>query len=419
MILPTRVCDRVLVFDHHIGHRAVQGGVILILSSIAWSQSLPGAVAHWSFDNPSIPAQDDVGGFDGTITGPYSLSAAAAPVAGNVSAISFDGTGFVSIPDHPAFDFDQSQPMSIALWFKQTALPGAVVHMIGKRAGCVGVQNINYQLARDSSHELSFASQGGIAATGVPLQFNEWTHFAATYDGALTVQVYLNGCLVLTQTNHVLSGASDSALLIAGSGTCNQNFPGQIDEVWVFNRALTSVEVSELANATCLISKFCFGDGSNPTPCPCTQPDTVPSPPAALGHGCANSQELNGALLSATGTTVPDTIAFSALISPVYVGFGLMLKGNANTAAGIASGDGLRCVDGQFVRFGAHHAATFGAAQGYWTYPNTAQTNPVSVQTAQSPGEPAYYQLFYRNAAAGFCNPATTNWSNGIRIMWP
>ena len=47
---------------------------------------------------------------------------------------------------------------------------------------------------------------------------------------------------------------------------------------------------------------FCSGDGSLPTPCPCALPDTVPSPPAATGHGCANSFNLGGALLSASGT---------------------------------------------------------------------------------------------------------------------
>ncbi len=164
---------------------------------------------------------------------------------------------------------------------------------------------------------------------------------------------------------------------------------------------------------------FCFGDGTLATSCPCASPNTVPNPPAAPGHGCANSFNLDGALLSATGTTAPDTIAFDVFVSANYVSFGLLLKGDAELAAGIAAADGIRCVDGQLIRFGAHFASTHGAPTGHWTYPNDVQTTPVSIQTAQPPAQTSYYQLFYRNTAPSFCTEATTNWSNGVRIVWP
>jgi hypothetical protein len=167
------------------------------------------------------------------------------------------------------------------------------------------------------------------------------------------------------------------------------------------------------------LKTFCSGDGSLPTACPCVAPNTVPNPPAAPGHGCANSQNLNGALLSASGTLSPETLQFTAFVSSNYLSFGLLLKGDANAPGGIASSDGVRCVDGQLIRFGAHFAGTNGAPQGYWTYPNTVQTNPVSVQTAQTPGQTAYYQFFYRNTAPNFCTSATTNWSNGVQVDWP
>jgi hypothetical protein len=94
------------------------------------------------------------------------------------------------------------------------------------------------------------------------------------------------------------------------------------------------------------------------------------------------------------------------------------VKGEANVTSGIAAGDGIRCVDGALVRFGAHHSGTNGALIGNWTYPNSVQTTPVSIATAQAAGEIAYYQLCYRDETANFCNPATVNWSNGYRIDW-
>jgi hypothetical protein len=166
---------------------------------------------------------------------------------------------------------------------------------------------------------------------------------------------------------------------------------------------------------------YCFGDGSLLTSCPCIAPNTVPDPPAAPGHGCANSLNLDGVRLTASGSTTPapGTVRFDVHVAYNYVGFGLMVKGNGNAAAGIAAGDGIRCVDGQLIRFGAHFAGSNGALLGHWTYPNTVQTNPVSIETAQPPGRTAYYQLLYRAAAPNFCNAATTNWSNGYRIYWP
>lgn len=167
------------------------------------------------------------------------------------------------------------------------------------------------------------------------------------------------------------------------------------------------------------IVAFCFGDGSLSTPCPCAAPNTVPNPSGAAGHGCANSFNLNGALLSATGSPAPDTIVFTCAIAPNYVAFGFLFKGNASNPNGAPIGDGVSCVAGSLVRFGGHYAGTNGAPQGSWTYPNTVQTTSVSSATAQGPAQHAYYQFYYRNAAANFCNSATANLSNGIDLAWP
>jgi hypothetical protein len=166
-------------------------------------------------------------------------------------------------------------------------------------------------------------------------------------------------------------------------------------------------------------TSFCSGDGSLPTPCPCFAPNTVPSPSGAPGHGCANSFDLGGAILSASGSTSPDTIQFTCVVGGNYIAFALMLKGDAVNAGGSPNSDGVLCVSGALLRFGAHNAATGGAPLGTWTLPNTLMPTPISTASAQAPGQTAYYQLFYRNAAPNFCTGATANWSNGIQLSWP
>lgn len=165
-------------------------------------------------------------------------------------------------------------------------------------------------------------------------------------------------------------------------------------------------------------TSFCYGDGSLLTPCPCVPPNTVPSPSGAAGHGCANSFDLNGAELFATGSATPvDTIQFTCVVGGNYSAYALLLKGDNFNANGSANADGVLCVNGTLVRFGAHYAATGGAPPGTWTLPNTLMPTAITVLTAQTPGQMAYYQLFYRNAFANFCSAATANWSNGFAIQ--
>lgn len=143
----------------------------------------------------------------------------------------------------------------------------------------------------------------------------------------------------------------------------------------------------------------------------------MPHPSAASGRGCANSFDLAGATLSATGTLAPDTLVLACEIGPSYIGFAFLIEGDARAAAGIASGDGVRCVDGLALRFGAHDAGSNGDAAGTWSYPNTAQTTAISAATLHGAGI-AHYQLVDRNAAAGSCSSGTTNWSSGISVDW-
>ncbi|MFN0242151.1 MAG: hypothetical protein ACKVWV_04595 [Planctomycetota bacterium] len=164
---------------------------------------------------------------------------------------------------------------------------------------------------------------------------------------------------------------------------------------------------------------FCFGDGSLPTACPCAPPDFVPAPSGGPRSGCANSFSSVGARLVAWGTVTPDTLFLEANIGAGYSGFGVMIKSDGQNAAGIANGDGVRCVDGNLIRFGGHNAGRGGAPLGTWIYPNSAQTTAVTASTAQLLGQTSYYQLLYRNPAAGFCSPDTTNWSNVVQVAWP
>lgn len=83
--------------------------------------------------------------------------------------------------------------------------------------------------------------------TGSDISLNTWYHFCATYDGNVTINIYLNGKLVGTKT----LGAALNTTLNANGVTIGFNnavdnaFPGKIDEVIIENRAWSSGEISE------------------------------------------------------------------------------------------------------------------------------------------------------------------------------
>lgn len=160
---------------------------------------------------------------------------------------------------------------------------------------------------------------------------------------------------------------------------------------------------------------FCFGDGS-PVPCPCVAPNTVPSPASAPGSGCANSFNLEGAKLCATGTTNPDTVELVSM-GQTTVGFGFFIAASAQLPLPMASGDGLLCIGGTIIRFGSQNAVG-----GVFVYPNpplgwTLPLHSINGITLGS-GQAGYYQTFYRNAIPNFCNSQTSNRSSAVLIQW-
>jgi hypothetical protein len=77
---------------------------------------------------------------------------------------------------------------------------------------------------------------------------NTWTHLATTYDGS-RLRLYVNGTLVNTraQTGKILT--SGGVLRIGGNSVWPEFFRGRIDEVRIYNRALTAAEIQSDMNA--------------------------------------------------------------------------------------------------------------------------------------------------------------------------
>jgi hypothetical protein len=157
---------------------------------------------------------------------------------------------------------------------------------------------------------------------------------------------------------------------------------------------------------------YCFGDGIDPlvtTSCPCSNF-------GAAGRGCANALNAQGARLTGSGSTNPDTAQLTSA-GELSSSLSIFLQGTATNNGGLLFGDGVRCVTGLLRRLYVHNASG-----GSVSAPSGSDLS-ITARSAQL-GDPLlagavrYYQVYYRDPHLGFCTGAGYNASNALPIHW-
>jgi len=220
---------------------------ILTLAMVNVSAAGPsdGLVGYWSFDNASDPGHDDSGnGNHGTVYGAVSTVG----VLGN--AMSFDGLGdYIAIPDDPSLDLVSEY--SLRAWIKPGNLAGWTRSILMKRASPYA--SLNYELYQHYGEIHSFFYDGGFrgAKTGSVLTSGVWHDLVTTWDGVY-MKIYMDGVLRATSDDLSAYSPATNDLAIDVGGEVSQTnwwFYGAIDEVAIYNQALTQAEVENLHSA--------------------------------------------------------------------------------------------------------------------------------------------------------------------------
>ena len=121
----------------------------------------------------------------------------------------------------------------------------------------------------DTNRPANVVNVGGTfrqLSAGPRLPANTWTHLAATYDG-VTQKLYVNGELAGSRPQAGTIAVSGGKLRIGGNSVWGEYFTGQIDEVRIYNRALTQAEIqadSKLAVVGLVVSTKPDRSGSVP-----------------------------------------------------------------------------------------------------------------------------------------------------------
>ncbi len=230
------------------------GGFTLVVSnknnSSDCTPAPAGLVAWWPGDGN---ANDVFGVNNGTFVG--SISYAPGEVG---QSFNFDGvTGGVQIPDSPMLSF--TNELTVEFWYKDT---GSVIDygLVTKRPVFVGACNFGINVLLDSSQVLQVffeeSTSGTFQISAVPVPTaGVFHHVAATYRQAtatqVEVQTFIDGQLVKTATlSGNLANTVNSQPVSIGCDSLNHdNLKGEIDEVSLYNRILSTNEIAAIYNA--------------------------------------------------------------------------------------------------------------------------------------------------------------------------
>jgi len=201
-----------------------------------------GLVSYYKLDESSGTVIDELGINDGTNYG------ATPNVAGKINtAYDFNGSTHISIGNN-VFDALTLGSYSVSLWVKADTLSTNAIQYIPF--------DIEGRIMQFRSEESKWRVQSydGATSSFADSTFNYntgvWVHLAGVYNAsAETLKLYVDGTLRDTAINVLTSDNSTDRDTRIGGAWSESYWDGKVDEIGIWNRTLTSDEVSALYNS--------------------------------------------------------------------------------------------------------------------------------------------------------------------------
>jgi len=231
----------ILDFEYKDGWRSITDGDGFSLTIIDPGDSAiygsEGLVAHWKFDDGSgNTATDSAGTNNGTLYGGPTWA------AGRINgALSFDGTDdYVAVSAIVPFIGDT---VTAQAWIRTSEYAGMWNLILTQNAGS------GYYFYVDSGRPTFYLVVGASYVRAISpkeINPNEWYHVAGTNDGS-ELKLYVNGQLKDSGNSTGFLGVNNIAK-IGGDPGSSLYFTGLIDDVRIYNRAVSESEFQDIAN---------------------------------------------------------------------------------------------------------------------------------------------------------------------------
>ena len=221
------------------GHQTVSTAVNVTVNNTVF----PGLVAAYGFEDGTgtVLADNSGRGHPGTIAG------ATWTTAGRFGqALTFDGINdWVTIAD--AADLDLTSGMTLEAWVYPTALGNGSwrnVLIKERQNGEVYTLYANADTNAPTAYVVR-AAQSSVTLDvrgSSQLPLNTWSHLTVTFDNT-TLRIYVDGVQVGTRAVAGPLLTSSGVLRIGGNKPFGEYFAGRIDNVRIYNRALTVSQI--------------------------------------------------------------------------------------------------------------------------------------------------------------------------------
>jgi hypothetical protein len=198
----------------------------------------PNLVGYWQLDGD---ANDAAGVNHGTLIGDPTW----VEDPNRVLCLSFDGDGdYIDVGEDPSLTFTEA--ITVACWIK--------VHKFDRNWNAIITKGDDWVLARTRDDDRVAFLCLGLVGGGWPEVYSDdvndenWHHIAGVYDGS-KLCIYRDGNSIDSKSVHGSINSKWSRVLIGENGQAKNRFwNGLIDEVRIYNCALTAEEIGGLAN---------------------------------------------------------------------------------------------------------------------------------------------------------------------------
>lgn len=254
--------DDARVYNRALSAQEVQQLYATGVANIAHSNTVTlssGLVGYWTFDGPNTNWKTDTvvdSSGQGNTGQMVSMSTSTSPTAGKIGqALKFNGTNSsINVPNSSSLQLSNAITVSAWIYGKNNWTHPTEGSTIVAKRDFTSSDQINYDFEVNKSGFLQFLSANGSIASvdnTTALSINKWYFVSVTYDSS-NVRFYVNGTQV-SSFAQTAAMASNTTLVSIGRTIRPHNtnfgeFQGNLDDVRIYNRALSAQEVSQLYN---------------------------------------------------------------------------------------------------------------------------------------------------------------------------
>ncbi len=216
-----------------------------LLSSAQADSIDVGLIAHYKFDGTSGDVIDEKGSYNGTN---YGATRGVTGKFGN--AFQFDGSDYVDTL--PVGAIPSVSTYSVWIYPTDNTVTNQIFGSMGNTDGGKDGIIVGYFGGNMRASALYFSSntsRGSFSGSENSVQLNTWNHLAFTVDTSNNAAIYINGELNSNGSFSESPTSHDRALMFgkgAYSGGGSHYFNGMIDEVKIWDWALSPAEVRSL-----------------------------------------------------------------------------------------------------------------------------------------------------------------------------